>query len=36
MDLSDQNLKKIAEEKWLDKISPNFLEISYMGERMLW
>ena len=36
MDLSDQNLKKNAEEKWLNKISPKFAEGGNMGIRMLW
>jgi hypothetical protein len=31
-----QNLREIAENKWLDEMSPNFVEIGYMGRRMLW
>ena len=36
MVLSDQNLRKIPEGKWLDGMSPNFVEIGYMGGRMAW
>jgi hypothetical protein len=36
MGLSDQNLRKIAEEDWISKIIPNFVERCCMGRRMLW
>jgi hypothetical protein len=36
MVLFDQNLRKIPEEKWLNKMSPNLVEIANMGRRMFW
>ena len=36
MVLSEQKLEKIPEEKWLDEICPNFVEIGYIGRRRPW
>ena len=30
---TDQKLAKILEEKWLDEICPNWVEIGYMNKR---
>jgi hypothetical protein len=36
MDLSDQNLRKLTEEKWLKRMSANLVEMDNMDRRMLW
>jgi hypothetical protein len=36
MDLSDQNLRKLTEEKWIDIMSPNLVEMDNIDRRMLW
>jgi hypothetical protein len=36
MVLSDQNLREIPKEKWLDGMSPNLEEMDYMDIIMSW
>jgi hypothetical protein len=36
MNLSDQNIRKILGNYWEDEMRPNFVEIGYIGRRMLW
>ena len=36
MVLSKQELEKIPEGKWINKICPNFVELGYMDRRRPW